>query len=784
MNTFLSKIEDHSILICPSSKKKSITKEISKINPLLHLKLIDKKELIDHIYFTYDINALVYLSDNFSYKYELGQEILDNIIGINLENIKGNSKLEKIEQIYKQLKENSLLKYHPYFSYLFLNKKVYVYKYSKLDEEINQAIIKLGITPIYLDDLYNKEYQHYVTKYNTLEDEVIDLFVKIGELIKKGVSLKHIYLYNYPSEYQWLIEKYAHFHHLIIESKANNCLYDSPIYKTYLTLLSEYDFEKAYQILNEKYNYDKYGATNKLVDVLTSVLTINKTKQERLILLNFLAKRMNLRKPTYEQEIRICDSSSIITDDDYVFMIGFSLGDYPKIYKDTDFYLDQEKEILGLNTSKKCTKIDEEALINFIKHTKNLSISYKERHMKNIYYPSLLIGMLQMPIKGSEKSFMRYSLKSSKMEVVKAKDLLFNYNIDTDISKSYSNEELEYRVFDHQFKGLINYRNNDFLKLSYTSINQYNKCPFFYFVSRVLKIGEFEETFAIKLGNLYHHILEDSVYKDILLTDYQEEFDKLFITSKERFFANTLLPQVLDVIRINRAFQEETKYNSVEAEKELSVKIDDNTILYGKIDKVMIDEEKKCLAIVDYKTNEFTFKKEKTKCGIDMQLPVYAYLLKENYQDFQNTGMYIQNVCLDKNEIKKENKYRLSGLTIRNLETMKRFEPSLGNRYDEFGKQIKKSQYISRCSLIGDGKELSKAGFVEKDLIEELENIAKEQIILANKKIRKGEFLISPVKFIDERNSPCSYCKFNDICFVKNEDIHLINLKEKIDDEV
>lgn len=784
MDTILSKIEDHSIMICPSSKKKSITKEMSKVSPLLHLKLIDKKELIDCTYFTYDINALVYLSDNFGYKYELGQEILDNITGIKLENLKGNSKLEKMGKIYKLLKENNLLEYHPYFSYLFQNKKVYVYKYSRLDKEINQALINLGITPIYLDNVYNKEYQHYVTKYNTLEDEVIDLFVKIGELIKKGVSLNHIYLYSYPSEYQWLIEKYAHFYHFIIESNTNDYLYDSPIYKTYLSLLSEYDFEEAYQILKEKSKHDKYDATNKLVDILTSVLTINKTKQEKITLLNFLAKRKPLRKTTYEQEIRICDSSSIITDEDYVFVIGFSLGDYPKIYKDTDFYLDQEKEMLGLNTSKNCTKIDEEALINFMKYTKNLSISYKERHMKNVYYPSLLINMLQMPIKGSEKKFTRYSSKASKMEAVKAKDLLYNYNIDTDISESYSNEELEYRVFDHHFNGLCNYYNNDFLKLSYTSINQYNKCPFFYFISRVLKIGEFEETFSIKLGNLYHHILEDSVDKDILLTDYQEEFDKLFTTPKERFFASTLLPQVLDVIRINRAFQEETKYNRVEAEKELSVKIDDNTTLYGKIDKVMMDEEKKCLAIVDYKTNEFTFKKEKTKCGIDMQLPVYAYLLKENYQDFQNTGMYIQNVCLDKNELKKDNKYKLAGLTVRSLETVKRFEPSIGNRYDENGKLIKKSQYIGQCSLIGDGKELSKVGFVEKELIAELENIAKEQIIHANENIRKGEFPISPVKFIGERNYACSYCKFNDICFVKSEDIHLINLKEKSDDEV
>lgn len=790
MLTFLSKIEDHSIIICPLSKKQILIKEIQKMNPLLHIKFFDKKTLIQHVTFTYDVDALMYLFDHFGYKFTLGEEVLENLCKmqyakLDFEWIEKNPKINGLMQLYRELDKEKLLDHHPYFPTLFLGKTVYVYGYSTQDVELQQVFEKYDIFPRYLQNECALECTHEVIRYDTMEEEVIHLFIQIGELVKKKVTLDHIYLYTYPSEYQWLITKYAHLHHLIIESTENHYLYDSPMYQFYVSLLQEYSFEEAFDILsNQQKQSINPDDLCKLVDVVNKVIPITKPLQEKIDLCNYLAKKTTLKQIDYAQKIRICDYTSILTEEDYVFIIGFSLGNYPKIYKDTDFYSDEEKSRLGLNTSFRMMQMEEEGIIQFIKRTKHVNLSYKEHNLKNVYYPSLLVRKLGLPIRKSEKKYNRYCLAAAKLETVKAKDLWHNYNIESEIGNSFSNEELEYRLYNHHFKPIEDYDNQKVLNLSYTSIQQYNTCPFSYFVSKVLKIGEYEESFATKLGNLFHHILEVSGKHDIVFSEFQKEIDSLFLTSKERFFANMLLPQVLDVIQLNTTFMQETKYNTLEIEKELTIQIDEKTNLVGRIDKMVIDEEKKCIAIIDYKTNDFTFKKEKCQYGVGMQLPIYAYLLKENYKSYQTTGIYIQNVCLDKKNLKQVDKYQLVGLTIRDLEQFKRFEPKIGNRYDENGKMIKKSQYVKHCALIGDGNTLSKAGFVEKEWLEELETLAKQQVNLANQNIRRGEFAISPIKFIGERNDACRYCKFGDICFVKDEDVRLISLKEKNEDEV
>ena len=65
--------------------------------------------------------------------------------------------------------------------------------------------------------------------------------------------------------------------------------------------------------------------------------------------------------------------------------------------------------------------------------------------------------------------------------------------------------------YDHLFKKIPDYYNNEKITLSYTQINEYNKCPFQYFVKRVLKANIFENSFESNLGSLYHKILEDSL---------------------------------------------------------------------------------------------------------------------------------------------------------------------------------------------------------------------------------------------------------------------------------
>ena len=52
----------------------------------------------------------------------------------------------------------------------------------------------------------------------------------------------------------------------------------------------------------------------------------------------------------------------------------------------------------------------------------------------------------------------------------------------------------------------MKYLNNE-LTLSYSSIDNYYKCAFKYYLNNILKIDEFEETFYTIIGSLFHYVL-------------------------------------------------------------------------------------------------------------------------------------------------------------------------------------------------------------------------------------------------------------------------------------
>ena len=781
--SILEKVKDNAIIICPYATQEAIMKEFTESYADLHIQLMDKEKFINGVYFTYDASALLYLKHKYQYSFAIGEEILEYLKGGCWEQLPPYPKLENLRNIYQDLVENKQLVYNPYFKYKFMNKTVYIYGYSRLDVEITTALQRFHLTGYYIAD-DKKQFTHTVTEFLTIEDEVASLFLEIGKLIQKNIPCNHIYLFQYSSEYDAIIKKYANYHHLKIEDKEEMYLYDSPIYKKYVTYIEEHSFEDAFRLFNQNIQYDHFQVMEKLVETIIRILPLNASKTEKMELFTYYAKKQKLVKPSYHQQIRICTSHSKIQEDDYVFLLGFSLGEYPKIIKDTSFYSDEEKQYLGRNSSRILSTIQEEELIQFMQRTKHVHITYKKRNGKITYYPSLLIEKLHLKVEIGNIPNFRYSSIIAKLDVAKAKDAYRNYNIETPILYTYTDEALEYRSYHHHFKGLGAYHNTDVLQLSYSSIHAYYTCPFAYYVKYILKIGEDDENFGIRLGKLYHKVLEDAEKETIQLETYQPMIEVAFPTAKEKFLVSCLLPQVLDVIQKNHDFLETTKYQSVETEKNLMVKVNEATFLTGVIDKIMLDKENKKLIIIDYKTNDFRFQKQKIKYGMDIQLPIYAYLLDETYPQFGKTGLYIQNVCLNHKDKLNENRYKLMGLTVRSLEEVKRLDLSLGTLFDEDGKLIQKSAFIHKCSLKNEGKELASKGYIEKTEMEQFTQIAKEQVLLASEHIRTGEFPISPIKVKGEITYGCSYCKFKDICFVKEEDIRYIDLMEDETDEI
>lgn len=770
----LNTINNDSIIICPSNMKKELIKNKSVLNVNQNFKFMSKEDLIKGFYFSYDVNALYYLHHKYHYDYNLCDEILNNLHNIS----PINDKLKQLTNIYQDLCDNKMLKFNPYFKYLFNNKKVYIFGYQSIDVELNDIIKKLSNNFEYISDDENINNNLECLTFDGIEEEVNYVMVKIGELIESGVSLNNIYFYTIPSEYKLILKKALNYHNIMLADGSETYIYDTPIFKEYLSLLKENSFVDAYNKLIEKVSYDPHDVLSGIVDLTVEVTSLKIEKEEQIDLLKYLAGSKKVPGLEYTESIKEINSSQSLTSNDYCFMLGFSLGVYPVIVKDTEFYLDSEKVLLNRNTAIIKNQINEFKLINLIKKTKNLIITFKEKVGKNVYYPSLLIDKLGINKRKCVLGNVRYSHKSTEFEVAKYYDLNRLYGVSNKWIDTFSKDELGFNTYDHQFMGVSSFDKDQELVLSYTQVNNYNKCPFMYYLKYVLNIDEFIGDFSTEIGTLFHNILEDSNSKDINLDDYKDEILKHFTTYKDRYFAEKVLPQVLRVIKKNKEFHSVTELDNILFEEEFEIKLDEISSIIGRIDKFLIDEVSKTIAVVDYKTGSFKFDKKKVAVGLDLQLPLYAFLLSKKYPEYLIAGVYIQNVLLEKDNIKDSDAYLLDGITINDLNLIKLIDPTLGTLTDDEGKICPASQYIKSIKVTAKNALHAKSHVMSSDEFSMLIETAEAYIYKVLKEIREVNFSISPI-CVDDGSLPCKYCKFGDICNHDYNDVRHVSIKER-----
>ena len=763
-------IEDDSILILPRISRNVIVSQMSKSYPFKRIKYMDKSELLEGLSYTYSKDAIYYLHNTYNLSFENAEETLNNLI--SKEGF--NEKTKVSSDYYKELKDKKLIKINPYFKSLFNNKHVYIYNYSEYDLELKDALNKLDIKYEYIID-ESKEYSHDVYLFDNMDKEVLFMFNKLVSLVKnQNVSLNDIFIYSYSSDYDLLIKKYAHYLNLSIEYEEDMYLIESPIYSNYIKLLSDHDYLDAYNILKEDTKYDQFSALNKIVDSIVSIKDLNLDKEDFIEFLNYIAKHQRLKKLRYKESIKIINDSMVVNDNQYIFMLGFSIDRYPIIHKDIDFYSDLEKEKLNLNTSKILNKIEEEKLIKFLKNNKNIFISYKKKIGNKVYFKSLLIEKLKLKEVTPLIDNIRYSDALAKIEVAKLKDLKKIYGITSNYINTYTKDELRYEMYDRRFKGLDDYYNDEYLKMSFSRINDYNECPFKYFLKRLVSSNIFEDSFSIELGNLFHLILEDVVKnnkKEINIDDYKDFIDEHFKTEKDKFFLESLLPQVYEANRKHQQFLENSAYTKALPEQEFEMQIDSNTSLYGKVDKILINEKAKRLLIVDYKTYSLSFKESNVDYGLDLQLPIYSILATNNYPDYLNQGIYIEQILYKKKDYLKDgaNLFYMDGITLNDPSAIMNMDYTI----DE---ENKSSNFFSGIKFNKDGTPSKSAKIKTEEELKDLRDKALNQIKIAIDNIRHARFNINPVreKGDEKDHTVCDYCKAFDICFMRPDDIKIL----------
>lgn len=781
----LKHLSKETIVITNYAYKDYLLKELSKEQKLYNISFLSMKELINRYYFSYDHKSIYYLMDKYNLKYDIADLYLKNLYYIE-DKFYNNSKLDKLVSIKKELNENCLLIYDKLFNNYLKNKKLifYGFNYFKLFEQ--DLIKKLeSICDVEIIKKSYEENKHEVSEFNTLEEECEYVAVSILKLLEKKVSISNIKITNINSDYIDILNRTFNMHGLSLDYKENR-LISTKVVADFFDL--EGNIEKRIEILNSKYKNNPI--LEELINIANKYLSFSNLN----IVLDMLKEELKTRILPYDKTsnmIEVIDYKNYpIKENDHVFMMSFNQSSIPIIYKDEDYITDNIKEGLLLDNTSELNKYERENAINNIRNIKNLVITYKNISYYDTFYPSNLIPDLNYETKKKEVTISEsYSNLNSKIKLAKLIDEYLKTGMVTDNLKIlYSNYKTEYMNYDNSYKNIDKDLFKDYIEnsynLSYSSLNSFYKCPFRYYISNVLKLNIFEDTFATYLGSLFHYVLENNLKNntdvDLLVKEFVKENDRE-LTYKERFFINRSKKDMNFALETIRKQLESTNLKKMLFENEIEVvKEGDITVTFkGFIDKIMYEEKdnKTIMCIIDYKTGYVDIDLRKVPFGLSMQLPIYLYLASNSkLKNAVFAGFYIQRVLNNEVNIDFEKSY-----TDQKEENLKLngYSNSDKDILYEFDHTYKNSSFIRSLKLNKNEKFSYYSKILNNYQINNLINLVDSKIENAINEINNCNFKISP-KTTEKENLGCEYCNFSDICFKENKDLDYITPYEDL----
>ena len=754
---YLDYLTDNTLLVVPNDIKEDIILEVIEEKPLVNIKYISLENL-RRSFFEYDEKAIYFLMKHYNLKYEVALIYLDNMLYLKKKSY-DNEKLNNLLKLKVEVK--NLIKTR---KINFDNVVVYGYDLSNFDLELlkDKKITMVKDKGSYIHNC--------VYEFKTINEEVEFVFDKIAELIKQGIGINKIKLMGVTNSYYSILKRMGYFYNIPISIPNDINLYQTTIGKYFIDNLSDTVIDEI------KEKFTNQDIINKVIDIYNKYIEYDINDIKDLIIYDL--KHTKIKNKELKNSVKLISFDSKVSDDDYVFILGFNYGSIPVIYKDEDFFNDEEKKLLGLFTSQELNKLEKMKIIDKINSIKNLYITYKLQDNKEKYLISNLNEELNLKIIKDYKSSFNHSDLYNQIVLSNSLDNLIKYGVKDENLVYLNNYDLNYRKYDNKYnkienEDLLKYLNDNLL-LSYSSIDNYYKCSFRYYLNNILKVNKFEETYQTVLGSLFHYVLSKAFTDDF---DFEKEYQtfldnqKYQFNNKEIFFIEKLkneLKFIIDTIKkqyqslnLNQALYEQKIF----IDKSTSIKV----TFMGIIDKILYKEEdnQTILCIIDYKTGNPILDIDNTKYGLEMQLPIYLYLSKElKFKNIKIAGFYLQKIL--NNEINKDNNHSYLELKENNLKLQGYTNEDL-NILEKFDKTYENSQVIKSLKTTSNGfSHYSK--MINDEEIGKLIETVDEKINFARDNILNGSFDINP-KRLDGENIGCLYCPFIDICYRQEKDI-------------
>lgn len=746
----LEKIPNHSLVIIPNNLKNKLLKEISQNKKLINIKMMTKEEFIQNYYGKIKTEATYFLMKEFHLNFSVAQKYLKNIF-VNH---------PKIKKYYDYLMANNLIEKNP----LFNPKNITIIGYPDLEPYLLNELKKYNLN---ITEETKNDYLPKVYEFSTMQDEIAYVATQIAENLKTK-SPSEIFITGLTDDYIPELKRIFSLYKIPLNINNKISIYSTSAVQTFLKNLTE---NKDLNIALEKTPNGE--VKNKIIDLLNQYnLPVDETY---LTIIKEKLKNLTIPAKKYDNAVNVISLNEINDKDKIYYILAFNQELIPKIYKDDDLIADDEKPQYNLLTSTQKNIIQKKVTERLIKSSPNITITYKLKDTFSTYYPSSLISELNLEVIKNPDIKYIYSNLFNKLTLSKYLDDYLNYNQkDKNLDILWSNySNIDYGTYDNKYhqinkENLINYLQNK-LTLSYTSLNNYSLCPFKYYANNILKLDPYEETFPILIGNLFHYCLSHLYDENFNLeTEYRKYLKDKELSPKEKFYLKLLYKVLEKDIEIIKKEETHTTYNKHLTEKKLTISKSQNPEINftGIIDKVSYNENH--AIITDYKTGSVTATLDNLNYSLNMQLPIYLYLIKNSNLGYNVMGIYLQKLlntpALDSENPDKEiaDNLKLSGYTVNDEDIIQEIDDTYEN--SELIKGLKKTKNgFSSYSKLLNYEDFDK-----------IYQITEDNINKTIKNILEGNFEIKP-KRIDNENISCKNCPFKDLCFFKEEDIK--NLK-------
>ena len=516
-----------------------------------------------------------------------------------------------------------------------------------------------------------------------------------------------------------------------------------------------------------------------------------------------------------------------------VFIIGLNDGMFPSVNKNEGFFNDKDRGILktkGAELAKGTLEKLYDDNFNIYKafstSEEKLFLSYASSDLEGkSLRPSILVSRVKKifpklveasdvierisDIVTEESTFEELLEKLSEFRDGKEIDdiwfYLYNYYANSPEWKAKlenSLKALNYSIEPEKInKDIIQKLYGDTLKTSVSRLEQYQSCPFSYYLKYGLNLSEREEfkIQAIDTGTFMHDVIDGFFdrlqekninVKEIEAEEIGEIVDDIIeeklglkknyiftsipkykvLASRLRKVVKKSIIYMVDSLKYSdfgvmgheMEFKNGKEYPAIELKLENGKKVE----ITGKIDRIDIAKtpEGNYIRIIDYKSSAKDINLNEVVAGLQLQLLTYLDAVC-NIEDVMPAGVLYFNLIdptvkvankIDEEKLQDEirKQFKMKGLILADVNIVKKMDKTLE----------KGSSNIIPAYIDKDGNLANRSSTITRQQFENLQKYTNKIIKQISNAILEGDIKIKPYYKIKQGKTPCEYCKYKSIC--------------------